>query len=102
MANGLYNNTELVDSIIVDLNSLLKEQISGQYIGACNIVTQITQKLINLKQGIVNDLKAKDEKIETLKGCIKDCGGDVLDNVPTDAFDKKKMEGNNYGAESDV
>ena len=93
MAKDLMNNEELVDSIIVDLNSMLKEQVSGQYIGACNMVTQITQKLLNLKKGISNDLKAKDEKIEILKGRIKDCGGDVLDDVPANVFNEKKMEG---------
>lgn len=100
MAKGLMKNEELVDSIIVDFNSMLKEQISGQYIGACNMVTQIIQKLLNLKKGIANDLKAKDEKIEILKEHIKNCGGDVVDDLPTNIFDGEGDNGN--GTKSDA
>lgn len=79
MANGLYTNSELVDSIILDLNNLPKELIDGQFIRACNIITQMSQKLINLRQTIDNDLKSRDETIENLKREIRNLGGEVID-----------------------
>lgn len=83
--DGLYTNTELVDTLIVDLNNLLKEQASGQYIQACGIVVQMTQKLTNLKSAIVSELANKDEKIEALKNTIRELGGQCKD-IPINEF----------------
>ena len=85
MADGLYTNTELVDTLIVDLNNLLKEQASGQYIQVCGIVVQMTQKLTNLKSTIVSELANKDEKIEALKNTIRELGGQCED-IPINEF----------------
>lgn len=71
MANGLLTNKELVDTIIVDLNNLLKEAMSGQYIRMCSYVTQISQKLANLRTTIDSDLKSRDDHIEDLKNQLK-------------------------------
>ena len=79
MADGLYTNTELVESLIVDLNNLVKTQASGQYIQFCGIVVQMSQKLINLKSGIQSDLDNKDKKIESLKNTIREYGGNCQD-----------------------
>ena len=83
--DGLYTNTELVDTLIVDLNNLVKEQLSGQYIQFCGIVVQMTQKLTNLKKGIISDLANKDEKIEALKNTIRELGGRCED-IPINEF----------------
>lgn len=82
MANGLYTNTELMDSVIVDLNNTLKELFSGQYIQACCHVTQMSQKLVNLRNTIDNDLKNRDETIATLKQGLRDAGITVEDIDP--------------------
>ena len=79
MANGLYTNSELVDSIILDLNNLPKELIDGQFIQGCSLIAQMSQKLINLRQTIDNDLKSRDETIESLKREIRNLGGEVID-----------------------
>lgn len=89
MANGLYTNTELVDTIINDINTMQKELYGGQYINACATVATIVQKLLNLRKGMQNDLDAKDEKIEILKQHIKTLGGDVSDNLPVDIMDNQ-------------
>lgn len=82
MANGLYTNTELMDSVIVDLNNALKELFSGQYIQACCHVTQMSQKLVNLRNTIDDDLKNREETIERLKQVLHDSGIEVRDLTP--------------------
>ena len=79
MANGLYTNSELISSIISDLNSLLKEAASGQYIKSCVIVTGMAQKLANLKETIDNDLKNRDETIATLKEELRNHGVEIVE-----------------------
>jgi hypothetical protein len=88
MANGLYNNTELMDSVIVDLNNTLKELFSGQYIQACCHVTQMSQKLVNLRNTIGNDLKNREATIETLKRQLREMDCEVVD-VPVKQLTKK-------------
>jgi len=79
MAKGLYTNSELVDSIILDLNNLPKELIDGQFIQGCSLIAQMSQKLINLRQTIDSDLKSRDKTIESLKAEIRNLGGEVID-----------------------
>lgn len=76
MANGVYTNTELIETIIVDLNNLPKMLFDGQYIQFCTIVSQMGQKLINLRKTIDTDLKNREATIETLKQQLRatDCG----------------------------
>jgi hypothetical protein len=64
---GLYDNEGLCDTLIKDMNNLLKQLFSGQYLAACNVITQITQKLVNLKKGIKTDTDSLKNNIEDLK-----------------------------------
>lgn len=64
---GLYDNQGLCDSIINDMNQMLKAMLSGQYVQGCTIVTGMAQKLVNLKQGIANDMDSMRTKVEELK-----------------------------------
>ena len=77
--NGLYSNSELIQTLIADLNNLLKEQAGGQYINACAIVTGMAQKLVNLKNTIDNDLKNRDETIATLKEELRNHGVEIVE-----------------------
>lgn len=88
MANGLYTNAELMDSVIVDLNNTLKELFSGQYIQACCNVTQMSQKLVNLRNTIDNDLKNREETITHLKQILRDNGIDVVDATSEEMLKK--------------
>lgn len=64
---GLYDNTGLCDSLLNDINNLLKQAVNGQFVQACVIVSGMAQKLINLKAGITNDTEALKKNIEELK-----------------------------------
>lgn len=64
---GLYNNIGLCDTLQSDLNNLIKQAMAGQFIQCSATVVSMSQKLTNLKKGIADDLKSKDEIIEELK-----------------------------------
>lgn len=72
---GLYDSEGLCDTLIVDMNDLVKLIVSGQYVAFCNRVLMIIQKLANLKKGIKADLDSKDEIINDLKRYIAEKEG---------------------------
>jgi hypothetical protein len=82
--NGLYNHTELIDSIMKDLNSLMKYHMIGEHVAACSVMTGISQKLLRLKEGVGNDIKNRDETIETLKNALRECGHEIIEVSPDD------------------
>lgn len=100
MANGVYTNSEIIDSLIVDLNSFLKEQISGQFLRSSLIAAQMAQKLTNLRETIDNDLKNRDQTIETLKEELRMAGHTVTDMTPEkfiNHLNKESGDGNGNG-----
>ena len=64
---GLMDNEGLCDSLIIDLNNISKQLMTGQYIQFCTLVVSMSQKLINLKKGITNDMQSMKDKLEELK-----------------------------------
>ena len=92
----MLTNEELVDTLISDLNSLLKNAASGQYIQACVIVTGMSRKLINLKGGIKKDIDNKNRIIETLKEHIRNLGEEVTD-MSIEEYIKNQKGGDDNG-----
>ena len=88
MGKGVYTNSELVDTIIVDLNNMIKEALSGPYVQICYIVTGMTQKLMNLKKGIDADLTSKDKVIEQLKEQLRNLGQEIEDLTAEEFIEK--------------
>ena len=86
---GLLDNQGLCDSLIKDLNNLIKNIANGQYITFCMIVSHMTQKLMNLKKGIGNDMESKNKVIEELKSMLKENGKEIID-IPPEEFLKKE------------
>ena len=64
---GLMDNEGLCDSLLIDLNNISKQLMTGQYIQFCTLVVSMSQKLINLKKGIANDMHSMKDKLEELK-----------------------------------
>lgn len=64
---GLYDNVGLVDTLIVDMNNLVRRAMAGEYIGFCTTAVSIVQRLANLKTGIQNDIDSLKEQIEELQ-----------------------------------
>ena len=64
---GLLDNEGLCDSMIENLNNLLKNMAAGQYIRVCSITMEMVQKLQNLKKGIRTSQKTLEDQIEDLR-----------------------------------
>ena len=64
---GLYDNEGMCDLLVADLNSLVKELANGQFLQFCIQITGMTQKIMNLKKGIHDDMQSMKEKVEELK-----------------------------------
>ena len=64
---GLWDNSGLCDTLVNDLNCLMRCAVSGQYVQMCAVITGMAQKIVNLKKGIAADLESKDHIIEELK-----------------------------------
>lgn len=90
--NGIYNHAELIDSILSDLNSLMKYHMIGEHVAACAVMTGISQKLLRLKEGVGNDIKNRDQTIEVLKERLRDCGQEVIE-VPAEQYVKEMQNG---------
>ena len=89
MANGLYSNEELIDTLIVDCNNAVKSIVSGQYVAFCVAMGQMVQKLANLKTGVANDLRNREENIAMLEKRLADLGHPVQ-KVKADELLKKE------------
>lgn len=87
----MYTNSELIGSILTDLNEMMKYQAAGQFIQATTVFVGIVQKLVQLRQHIDDDLKNRDETIQSLKDELKACGREVVD-IPANEFTEADME----------
>lgn len=58
------DNIGLIDSLIVDCNSLVQKIVAGEYIGFCAKTVEMVQKLANLKQGVKNDIESLKKQLE--------------------------------------
>ena len=89
---GLMDNEGLCDSLIIDLNNLSKQLMTGQYIQFCTLVVSMSQKLINLKKGITNDMQSMKDKLEELKR-INDDLVEQISGIPVE----RNGDGNGNG-----
>ena len=64
---GLFDSEGMCDLLVSDLNNLVKELTNGQYIQFCIMITGMTQKIMNLKNGIKKDNESMKANIEELK-----------------------------------
>ena len=75
---GLFDNSGLCDSLINDLNSLPKLLIDNQFILFSSVVSQMGQKLLNLKTAIGKETESKNRTIEHLKSMLKANGTEEI------------------------
>lgn len=73
---GLMDNLGLIDSLIVDCNEAVRILVNGQYVLFCSQIVQMVQKLGNLRDGVKNDMDARDRLIaearEQIDGLLKE------------------------------
>lgn len=64
---GLMDSDGMIDSLIVDCNSLTKLLIDNQFIAFGNTLAQMVQKLKLLKDGIRTDMESLQELVDRLQ-----------------------------------
>lgn len=84
----MMDNSQLIDSLVVDCNNAVKAIVSGQYVVFCALMAGMTQKLTNLKKGVENDLKNRNETIETLKNDLRNAGMVVKEISPDELIER--------------
>lgn len=65
---GMYNTAGMFDSLIVDCDGLIKLLFDGQRVAFCAKVVEMIQKIGALKEGVLREIREKDEQIRTLEG----------------------------------
>ena len=65
--HGLLDNEGLIESMIIDVNDLMKCMAAGQYIRYADITIKMVQKLKNLKKSMKEELIDRENQIEELK-----------------------------------
>jgi hypothetical protein len=58
---------EKFDALIADLNTSLRYLFEGQCIAYCDAIQKIAVKIAALKNGLLNELAAKNETIDRLR-----------------------------------
>ena len=69
---GLFDSVGLIDTLIVDCNSLVKDLIDGQFIRFCSRVSGMGQKLANLKEGVKSDKESLETQVKDLRRLLGD------------------------------
>lgn len=61
---GLFDYAGLIDTLLVDCNELPNALFNGKNVRFCALVVGMVQKLAQLKEGVRNDLQAREKLIE--------------------------------------
>lgn len=70
--NGLFDSTGLIDTLIIDCNSLTKTLVNANYVGFCAKIVEMVQKLSKLREGVKKDIDSLNERIEDQMRLIKE------------------------------
>lgn len=86
---GLFDNEGLIDTLILDCNSIVKDLAGGECVRFCSRIVQMVQKLSNLKTAMREELESKDEQIRQANRLTND----ILEaetGLPVDRDNEKK------------
>lgn len=70
--NGIWDNSGLIDTLIVDCNTLVKKMAGGEYVAFCALIVSMVQKLTNLQAGIKTEKESMQEQIDEAQRTIND------------------------------
>ena len=97
--HGLWDNNGLIDTMITDLNDMMKCMAAGQYIRYADIVVKFVQKLTNLKKGIQTEKDDLMEQIQDLKRLNNELAEKAFgvpvdtEEIPVDGIEEVKNDG---------
>ena len=80
---GLYDSVGLIESLILDCNTLPKQLLGGMYVGFCSTLVEMVQKLVQLKKGVEADIKALENQCAELRR-VNDELAEQVYHVPVD------------------
>ena len=66
---GFFDYSGLIDTLLTDCNGIVQHMAAGQYVQFCLRIGGMAQKLVQLKDGIRNDLEDREKQIADLKRC---------------------------------
>ena len=69
---GIFDTNGFIDSLVLDVNALVGDVISGKYIQFCSKAVEIIQKLTELKKGVAEEQKALSDQIKELRRFMDD------------------------------
>lgn len=84
---GLMDNDGLIDSLIEDLNNLLKSGAAGQYIRVSSLAVGMVQKLQNLRKAIADDRKSLLDQMADLEKLNNELAEKAF-NLPVDGAEE--------------
>lgn len=70
--NGLFDNIGLIDTLIVDCNTIVKHLVSGNEVAFCAKIVEMVQKLNSLRKGVTSDTESLQKEISDLRRFIDD------------------------------
>ena len=73
------DTVHMIESILEDINNMLKSALNGQPIQSCAILTGIAQKIMTIRTGVENEMKTRDTTIEQLKQELQKRGVEVAE-----------------------
>lgn len=81
---GLLDSSGMINSLIMDCNSLPKSLMDGNYVEFCKKIVEMVQKMGLLQDGIKSDIASKDEIIADLRRMNRELSEKVY-GVPCDS-----------------
>ena len=69
---GLFDSSGLIDTLIVDCNSLPNDLFNGQNVRFCGRLSGMAQKLANLKEGVKNEIESLQKQVTELQQLLQD------------------------------
>ena len=74
MGKGIYDTGEMFDQLTINCDGLLKNLFGGNRVAFCVGITEMIQMIGVLKDGVLDELQKKDERIRELEAQLT--GGD--------------------------
>lgn len=74
---GLFDAFGVIDSLIVDCNTLPNALFNGQNVRFCSLIVEMVQKLSVLREGVKNDLESREKTIAEQRKAINNLLGEI-------------------------
>ena len=91
MEQGIMGTAEMIDALIQSCNDAVGAIHAGEHIRFCKLMYGMVVRLAQLRDGVSQDIKSRDNTIAVLEQRLKDSGIEVFHDSP-EAFMKDAQE----------